>query len=790
MSKRPSEYSGSWVTSDFESGRASLSDDDDLSLDGETLHNGLTGKDVTKPLTPLSYKMIKALSFSGGASASEDIPTPPTDDLVPCSSVTDKYVNTSNNNGKSYFIPSSPPLSPLPAMQQQQQLQMSSQLQTASVDHGVNGVHKQKSVLLSDDHDASVTAPPRPGPLTIDAQNSAVALIGTETRVQLDQSMSDGVVSKLSPLLALSDGGYSPSSFTLRQGKKLFTVYKIIIKNGDQQWAVYKRYSEFTDLDKMIAKLFPYIHKHLPGLPPKRFFFDSMDPQFIENRARGLNNYIQSIFMSPVLLKSQSVKQFLCGGEISTITSPGQKSLSSPMSVSKESRFNIAASKKDIAPTAVFMSTPSCEDLNSSYHLTGKKQQPSPASSQKSLSKKNGRGVTSNSSESNSSVALDDFYLLKLIGKGNFGKVMLAQHKANNQVYAIKVISKSSVKRRSAKKLAAQQQQNKDGKQKGGKHDIDHIMTERNVLIHNCAHPFLIGLRWSFQTQSKLYFVTDYVNGGELFFHLQKEHRFSELRSRFYAAEITSALEYLHTEIDVVYRDLKPENILLDCEGHIKLTDFGLAKEQFFEKSNGRTFTYCGTPEYLSPEVIRKEGYGFPVDWWCLGSVLYEMLVGLPPFYSKNTQEMYQNILNKKLKFPDFVGLRAKSIICGLLHRSAAFRLGTGENNSSDPSQVKNHPFFEGLDWDRLYKREYTPPFIPKISHTYDLRNIDPTFVNEPLPQSVLEDSVLKGKDFKVEVSEVATSQFPAGQTFKGFTFYGDDDSHLMKAIDSSDDFE
>lgn len=275
------------------------------------------------------------------------------------------------------------------------------------------------------------------------------------------------------------------------------------------------------------------------------------------------------------------------------------------------------------------------------------------------------------------------------------------------------------------------------------------------------------------------------MNGGELFFHLQKERKFSELRARFYAAEIVSALEYLHVEVDVVYRDLKPENILLDAEGHIKLTDFGLAKEHFHRQNRGRTSTFCGTPEYLAPEVLRKEPYGFPVDWWCLGSVLYEMLVGLPPFYSKDVQEMYDKILNEKLKFPSQIALRARSIISGLLHRSPYFRLGTGPNNTSNPASVKSHPFFEGLDWQRLYKREYTPPFVPTVSHLYDLRNIDPQFVNEPIPASVIEDGILKGgaddgtegpSGFEIEVSGISSSQRGNPLTFKGFTFVGDDD--------------
>ena len=198
-----------------------------------------------------------------------------------------------------------------------------------------------------------------------------------------------------------------------------------------------------------------------------------------------------------------------------------------------------------------------------------------------------------------------DFEFLKMIGKGSFGKVLLARHKGEEKIYAVKVLNKKMILKRNEK---------------------THIMCERNVLLKNLNHPFLVGLRYSFQSRDKLYFILDYVNGGELFFHLQKEKIFTEARAKFYAAEITSALGYLHSE-GIVYRDLKPENILLDAEGHIVLTDFGLCKDGLRERDT--TNTFCGTPEYLAPEVLKKESYDRAVDWWCLGAVLYEMIYGL-----------------------------------------------------------------------------------------------------------------------------------------------------------------
>lgn len=263
-----------------------------------------------------------------------------------------------------------------------------------------------------------------------------------------------------------------------------------------------------------------------------------------------------------------------------------------------------------------------------------------------------------------SGATINDFFLLKVIGKGSFGKVILAKHKETDKVYAIKVLSKKAIKQRN---------------------EVKHIMSERNVLLKNIRHPFLVSLHYSFQTPEKLYFVLDYVNGGELFFHLQRDKRFPEHRARFYAAEIVSAISYLHS-MNIVYRDLKPENILLDSVGHVTLTDFGLCKEGI--EAGGTTTTFCGTPEYLAPEVLRKQPYGRAVDWWCLGAVLYEMLVGLPPFYSRDCNEMYNRILHDKLRFPPHVSENARSVVAGLLERDPARRLGSGPRDGRD---IKEH---------------------------------------------------------------------------------------------------
>lgn len=338
--------------------------------------------------------------------------------------------------------------------------------------------------------------------------------------------------------------------------------------------------------------------------------------------------------------------------------------------------------------------------------------------------------------EDTKKACVDDFIMIKVIGKGSFGKVLLGRHKASGIVYAIKVLSKEAIVKQNEAK---------------------HIMSERNVLLANVRHLFLVGLHHSFQTPAKLYFVLDYVNGGELFFHLQREKRFEIGRALFYAAEITSAIGFMHS-LQIVYRDLKPENILLDSVGHIKITDFGLCKENV--PPGGTTSTFCGTPEYLAPEVLKKHAYGRPVDWWCLGCVTYEMMCGLPPFYSRDCNEMYDRILHDKLRFPDFVPPKARSLLEGLLVRIPDQRLGGGP---SDSQQIKSHPFFSEMDWDALDRREIKPPFNPQVSDSMDLHNFDPQFTSEPVPQSVMPNAPL---------TQGSSVDEMAGE-FNGFSFAG-----------------
>ncbi|PMD47096.1 serine/threonine protein kinase-like protein [Hyaloscypha variabilis F] len=315
------------------------------------------------------------------------------------------------------------------------------------------------------------------------------------------------------------------------------------------------------------------------------------------------------------------------------------------------------------------------------------------------------------------SLKIEDFDLLKVVGKGSFGKVMQVKKKDTQRIYALKTIRKAHIISRS---------------------EVAHTLAERSVLSQ-INNPFIVPLKFTFQSPEKLYFVLAFVNGGELFHHLQKEQRFDINRSRFYTAELLCALECLHG-FNVIYRDLKPENILLDYSGHIALCDFGLCKLDM--KDEDRTNTFCGTPEYLAPELLLGQGYTKTVDWWTLGVLLYEMLTGLPPFYDENTNEMYRKILSEPLHFPsqEIVPSSAKDLLTRLLNRKPDQRLG-----ANGASEIKAHPFFHSIDWRKLLQRKYEPTFKPNVTDALDTKNFDEEFTREAPTDSYVEGPILSG---------------------------------------------
>ncbi|XP_052903527.1 RAC serine/threonine-protein kinase [Anopheles moucheti] len=300
-------------------------------------------------------------------------------------------------------------------------------------------------------------------------------------------------------------------------------------------------------------------------------------------------------------------------------------------------------------------------------------------------------------------VTLENFEFLKVLGKGTFGKVILCREKTTAKLYAIKILKKDVIIQ---------------------KDEVAHTMAESRVL-KTTNHPFLISLKYSFQTVDRLCFVMQYVNGGELFFHLSRERIFPEDRTRFYAAEIISALGYLHSH-GIIYRDLKLENLLLDKDGHIKIADFGLCKEDI---TYGRTTkTFCGTPEYLAPEVLEDNDYGHAVDWWGTGVVMYEMICGRLPFYNRDHDILFTLILMEEVKFPRNISPNARSLLSGLLVKNPKQRLGGGPD---DAKEIMVHPFFVSINWSDLVAKRITPPFKPQVTSDTDTRYFDREFTGE-----------------------------------------------------------
>ncbi|XP_054978969.1 ribosomal protein S6 kinase alpha-6 isoform X3 [Sorex araneus] len=318
------------------------------------------------------------------------------------------------------------------------------------------------------------------------------------------------------------------------------------------------------------------------------------------------------------------------------------------------------------------------------------------------------------------------FELLKVLGQGSFGKVFLVRKKTGpdaGQLYAMKVLKKASLKVR------------------------DRVRTkmERDILVE-VNHPFIVKLHYAFQTEGKLYLILDFLRGGDVFTRLSKEVLFTEEDVKFYLAELALALDHLH-QLGIVYRDLKPENILLDDIGHIKLTDFGLSKESVDQEK--KAYSFCGTVEYMAPEVVNRRGHSQSADWWSYGVLMFEMLTGTLPFQGKDRNETMNMILKAKLGMPQFLSAEAQSLLRMLFKRNPANRLG-----SEGVEEIKKHHFFANIDWNKLYKREVQPPFKPASGKPDDTFCFDPEFTAKTpkdspgLPASANAHQLFKGFSF------------------------------------------
>ena len=293
-------------------------------------------------------------------------------------------------------------------------------------------------------------------------------------------------------------------------------------------------------------------------------------------------------------------------------------------------------------------------------------------------------------------VKLSDFDLLKTVGLGSFGRVRLCKYKKNDKIYVMKILKKYEII-----------------KQK----QVDHVYSEFNILSA-INHPFIVKLKGlNLEDPKYIFFILEYIQGGELFSLLRAKIKFGIKQAIFYVAHIIIIFEYLHSK-NIIYRDLKPENILIHKNGYLKLTDFGFAKYL----DNGKTYTLCGTPEYLAPEIILNKGHGKPADWWAMGILLYEMLVGIDPFSDDDPMKTYQKIIKGKISFPKDIDKNAKSLIKHLLTGDITKRYGCLKNGVKD---ILNHRLFNGFEWRDFVFRKMEAPYIPPIKSPTDTSNFE-----------------------------------------------------------------
>ncbi|KAM8714220.1 hypothetical protein ACLKA7_014371 [Drosophila subpalustris] len=326
-------------------------------------------------------------------------------------------------------------------------------------------------------------------------------------------------------------------------------------------------------------------------------------------------------------------------------------------------------------------------------------------------------------------LSLDNFRLLSVLGRGHFGKVILSQLRSNNQYYAIKALKKGDIIARD---------------------EVESLLSEKRIfeVANAMRHPFLVNLYSCFQTEQHVCFVMEYAAGGDLMMHIHTDV-FLEPRAVFYAACVVLGLQYLH-ENKIIYRDLKLDNLLLDTDGYVKIADFGLCKEGM--GFGDRTGTFCGTPEFLAPEVLTETSYTRAVDWWGLGVLIFEMLVGESPFPGDDEEEVFDSIVNDEVRYPRFLSLEAIAVMRRLLRKNPERRLGSSERDAED---VKKQAFFRSIVWDDLLLRKVKPPFVPTINHLEDVSNFDEEFTSEKAqltppkePRHLSDDEQLLFQDF------------------------------------------
>ncbi|XP_069314738.1 protein kinase C theta type isoform X1 [Eulemur rufifrons] len=405
---------------------------------------------------------------------------------------------------------------------------------------------------------------------------------------------------------------------------------------------------------------------------------------------------INQKLMAEALAMIESTQQARCLRDTEQIFREGPVEIGLPCSIKSEARPSCLPTPGKREPQGISWESPSDEVDKTCLH-----PEPEPHVERPSLHMK---------------LKIEDFILHKMLGKGSFGKVFLAEFKKTNQFFAIKALKKDVVLMDD---------------------DVECTMVEKRVLSLAWEHPFLTHMFCTFQTKENLFFVMEYLNGGDLMYHIQSCHKFDLCRATFYAAEIILGLQFLHSK-GIVYRDLKLDNILLDKDGHIKIADFGMCKENML--GDAKTNTFCGTPDYIAPEILLGQKYNHSVDWWSFGVLLYEMLVGQSPFHGQDEEELFHSIRMDSPFYPRWLEKEPKDLLVKLFVREPEKRLGVR-------GDIRQHPLFREINWEELERKEIDPPFRPKVKSPYDCSNFDKEFLNEKPRLSFADRALINSMD-------------------------------------------
>ncbi|KAL0077669.1 kinase-like domain-containing protein [Phycomyces blakesleeanus] len=536
-----------------------------------------------------------------------------------------------------------------------------------------------------------------------------------------------------------------------RRVRKALTVFNVIVEDKHQNLSLIRYVPDFVEFDKMIKLHYRKCKLSLPplsepdlGVDGKRartlrsFILSLSKLRYVKPNSEKIEWYLRRCALDPFISRSSLFRDFLSAqrDEDSVGSKDGvqhyvnrQWQENQQSILAQDDVFSLdppTQIQESTVPQAILPPTPAPLEWQPASSTS---ESLSTASSESMHSMRSDSIVYSTIEDRSNSapmsisdegiiededplppqrVTIQDFQFIKVLGKGCMGKVLLVRHLRTSRLLALKAISKEWVITQS---------------------EVEHTRMERNILttIAHIRHPFLVKLHHSFQDASQLFLVLDYHVGGDLATQLAKFTRFTPDRARLYTAEIVLGLQELH-RLGILYRDLKPENILLAADGHIILTDFGLSK-QFTPGINNddhQTRTFCGTAEYLSPELLRGEDYAFAVDFWSLGTILYEMLTGVTPFWADTHAEMYNRIVEDPLEFPEDFEPVTANFISGLLQRDPANRLGAGPEG---PITIRSHPYFDTLSWSEVFYKRTRPPYVPLVRSETDFSNFDRDFL-------------------------------------------------------------